>query len=371
MAGLYTKYFGDSRHSGYISGSTAAAGELAWIRPIDEVGGQAEARLVLSSGEIVIIDGMNEIFAFSPDGRRLWRRRKYYGTQVALQDGMLYYTTAGKKDRMEAVDLNNSLRLENFLIPDVGSRSYIVLFEPTEKGLIAQVQYASQPDMGTASFVVFHSPIRGFDYDWCRGFQRSQSPLVPLVSFEHRRLVTTIPWEAIVLDIDAAVPMPEPAARFPLPFKKGTAWVSCGADGSLYWVGHNDQGLHLMVTDFGGNQIWSWSSADSSAVPPLWPIAPPILSTERAHILTREYLLALSKGTILWRFASAQSALRACTALADGTLLLTSGGTLYHLNEAGEILFDIKLDEPPVSAPVIDKNGRIYLAGPETLYAID
>lgn len=371
MADVYTRYYADSRHCGCIDGTVTAAGDIDWLRPIDEPEvRRAKARLVLSSGDMLIVDGFGEFFAFSPEGERLWRRRKWPVTQIALQDDKVFYTSPTRKTRMEAVTLTNEMSLKDYRMPDVGEDAHLVLFEPLPIGLIAQVQYAPQPDNDTSEVVVYQTTGKKPGYDWTRNYPHKTSPLLPLTCHRQRRLVTSIPGEALVFDLDSEATLPDPVARFPFPLAEATAWVSCGDDGNLYWSGCDGDATHLVVTDMAGEPVRHFRSAGTPGVPPLKPTAPPIVAGERVYMLTPGHLLAVEGEELVWHFVPLRGLLRGCTALADGSVLVTTSDTVYYLNAEGEIVFDVVVDELIATPPVIDSSGRVYVASAETLYAI-
>ncbi|UCD17305.1 MAG: PQQ-like beta-propeller repeat protein, partial [Candidatus Zixiibacteriota bacterium] len=285
-------------------------------------------------------------------------------------NNLVYLFSRDYINYLEAVNPENELKIEGAPIPDVGEDAHLVMLEPTDDGLIAQVQYTDQPDFVTSEVLVYmithDSPI----YAWCKGFPERESPLVPFVCTRLRRLVTSLPGEALVFDLDSREDTPEPVFRYPFPLGDGTVWISCGTDGNIYWAGYNSNSTLLAATDFSGEQVWRWESAGVVSLPRRNPIAPAIISPDGVFLLTPKSLLAIKDGRLKWVFESVRGEFRECTALADGTVLLTTWDTLYRLNDRGEILFSEIMDEPLATPPVVDDKGRAYVASAETLYAI-
>ena len=373
MADVYTRYYANPRHNGYVEASSNAVGNVAWRRRIHTgENGQAEARLILSSGNVVVVDGMRELFAFNASGDRLWHRPKRPGMQVALHDGLVYLFAHEYGNYLEAVSLAGEVKKEGVPIPDVGEAAYLVIMEPTEDGLVAQVQYTDQPDFVTSEVLVYRlsSAETAGLYAWSKGFPQRYSPLVPFACTQLRRLVTSLPGEALVFDLDAKDEEPEPMARFPFPLGDKTVWISCDGDGHIHWLGYDPNAVHLAVTDFNGETVHQWNSEGITTLHRRNPIAPAVITPERTYLVTPRNLLAISDNKLAWNFESPRGEFRACTALADGTVLATTWDTLYRLNDRGEIMFDEILDEPLVTPPVVDEKGMIYVAGAETLYAL-
>ncbi len=373
MGDLYTHYYANSRHSGYVEAPSSAFGNSAWSRRIDDNDPpNFRARLLLTCGETVIVEGYGAIAAFDGKGQRLWKRSKWPGTQVVLINDRVYYTSEKQVNRFESIDLKNDIRQQDRHIPGVGSQDYLVLFEPSKEGLVAQVQFTNESDEVTCEMMVYQDTEKNLGFDWSMGFPGIVSPLIPLVCTDTRRLVTSIPGETLVFDLDAERNNPGPRERFPFPLGDHTCWVSCGPDGVLYWTGSDSEGLKIVATAANGKIEWRWCSGDefNLTLARSNPVAPPIVTPERVYILTPRNIIALQKDIMLWNFESVRGEFYACTALSDDTILVTTRDTIYRLNGLGEIMFDLVFDEPIVTPPVIDSAGRVYVAGRETLHAI-
>lgn len=371
MPSLYSYPFANSCLTGFIEAHSPATGQLDWSKDIAvQVEVQAETDMLLSSGNIVIINGIQEIFAFDKHGNPLWQRPKWYGTPISLKDDWIYYTSAGRKTRMEAIDLNNKVQLEDLWIPDVGEEAFILFFEPMSNGLIAQVQYiGGGPGRGETEFIVYKIQKDSMVYDWSSD-KTGYSPLFPLVSIKHGRLVTTTLSESLVFDINSKDEEPDPIAKFPLPLGEGTMWVSCGTDGLLYWTGLENGRTVLVVSDLKGEMKWRWDSERRPRLKQDEPVAPPIITLDRAYLLSRNNLYAVKEGKLLWSFEAKEDKFTAGTALADNSVLVTAGKKLYRVGADGKGLFELSVEETIVTSPVIDEDGHIYVASSETLYAI-
>jgi len=259
---LYSQLFANGCHNNYINSQSQAIGELAWSKPIyAKDKDKAEARLLITGDNYVIVDGMKQIFAFNKEGEYLWNRPKWFGSLVVLRDDLVYYTSASRKTRMEAVDLNNNIQLEDFWIPNVSENSYLVLFEPIKDGLIAQVQFTGGPSQLGKGFIVYKIRKGGLGFEWSRSYDDEESPLLPLVCIDKNILVTTTQNEVLVFGLDRQEKEPEPVARFPLPIGNDTSWVSCGMDSSLFWAGFEKSTAVLAVTDFKGSAKWRWQTS--------------------------------------------------------------------------------------------------------------
>lgn len=369
MSDIYTRYFANSRHDGRVNQTVKAGGDIAWRRIItgDEKI-SAKSRLLLSSDGQIIVDGLQKIFAYSTEGVKLWECDKYYGCQIALQDGLINYRSAEDLNLIHAVSVADGKKSHDLYISGIIENCDLVIYEPLEKGLIAQIQYASSHDKPSDKMLVylFSGTVPGFD--WSFTSKGNKGPLVPLVDSENRRFVTSIPGEVVTFNFDSESPTPEPASRFAFPLAEFTAWMSCGRDGKLYFSGCGGQGLEIAVTDINGETS---EHIKDIGIPPSQPIAPPIISDDHIFILTSSMLIAINNGGVDWTFKPLRGNLQFATALSDGTVLTVAEDMVYHLNQAGEYFFETVVDEPIVTPPVVDGSGRVYVAGRDTLYAIE
>ncbi|HVP07505.1 MAG TPA: PQQ-binding-like beta-propeller repeat protein [Candidatus Acidoferrum sp.] len=368
MAATYTRYLADSRRSGFIRQRSNATGELVWKKPAAaEEEPSAEIRALLCPGNQVIVDGMNEIYAFDRSGIRQWKRSKFYGSPVAIQDDRIHFLNAGGKHCFDSVDLTNRVQYQRMPVPGMMARAHVTLFEPYKEGLVAQVQDQGVIEDSPPNFLVYNAPFQGLGFRWCTLFDAATSPIQPLVSWEHRRVITSPGSEVVVYDLDGTRREPEPLARFPFPLADPFPRVSCGDDGLLYWCGSGDKGLELVVTDMDGKEIWRWSSQGKAVAAVTWPI----VGNGMLYILTASTLFAFKDGKLLWRYYPDKASFCHATALGDGSVLITDGPILHRTREDGSSAFVLDFEDMLVAPPIIDELGRIYVAGKETLYALD
>jgi hypothetical protein len=368
VAATYTRYLADSRRSGFIRQKSDAAGVLLWKKTValqDEP--PAQIRALLCTGPSVIVDGMNYIYSFDRDGTRLWKRFKYYGSPVVIRDDRIHFLSAGDKGYFEAVDVANRVRYQRMPVPGMMSRAYVTMFEPYRDGLVAQVQDQGVVEDSPPSFLVYNAPFQGLGFKWCALFADTTSPIQPLVSWEHRRVITSPGTGAVVYDLDDTKREPSPLAQFPFPVSDPLPKVSCGDDGLLYWSGCDAKGLEMVVTDMSGRESWRWSSEGGASPAVTWPV----VGNGRVLLLTSTALISLKEGAVEWRYEPPAARFVHATALGDGTTLATDGPILHRIGADGNSLFVLDFEEPLTGPPIIDELGRIYVAGTETLYALD
>ncbi|MEE9443239.1 MAG: PQQ-binding-like beta-propeller repeat protein [candidate division Zixibacteria bacterium] len=368
MSDIYSRYFANSRHDGWVNQNVTSGGDIAWRRIItgDEKV-SAESRLLLSSDNQIVVDGMRKIFVYSSEGLQLWKRDKYYGCQVALQNDLINYRSADSVNLIHAVSVVDGKKAHDIFLSGITKNSDLVFFEPLEKGLVAQLQYTSSHDKPSDEMLIYLLTGTMPGFDWSCIFKGNRSPLIPLADIENRRFVTSIQGELVVFDLDSQNRTPEPVSQFPFPLEQHTAWMSCGKGGKLYFAGCGPKGLEVAIAEFNGELT---AHSENLDIPPVKPIAPPILSDEHVFILTSSMLIAIKDGAVDWTFKPLRGNLLFGTALSDGSILVASTDMVYHLNEAGEYYFETVIDEPIVTPPVVDGNGQVFVASRDTLYAI-
>jgi hypothetical protein len=249
-------------------------------------------------------------------------------------------------------------------------RSILVLFEPDAETLLAQVQFVGNPHGAPPHFLVYRARLGDLWFDWCRDVEAPSSPIIPLVCLERRRLVTSNAGQILVMDLDASVRTPEPAAQFPFPLEEATHWVSCSQDGVLHWCGQADAGLNACATDLTGALLFVVPDSETGKIAGR-PCAPPLIGKDRHWILSTASLVCFREGRVVWQLEAKETIFGLATALADNSVLLAAANRLIRVDESGQTMFDIVFEEELNTPPIVDSTGRIYVASKEMLYAFD
>lgn len=371
MSAIYSRFFANSRRSGSVLVASAAVGKFVWSRRISRAADKpAEARLLLSAVDRIIVDGMNELYLFDRNGNQIYALPRWYGCQVALDDDRLAFTTVARKDRMQIVDLQGRTVVDDLRIPGLIDQSSLVLFEPGESEFYAQIQFAGDIHGAPPFFMVFKAPLNDPWFDWVIDVPAPSSPIVPLVNYEARYLATANAGEILVLDLNSRQRETQPIARFPFPLETATHWMSSAADGALYFTGRGEHGIGICSTDAGGGLSFVVGD-DVAARLPGRPVSPPLLAPDRYWVLTSGALACLQRDKLLWLHEARETTFGMATALADHSVLVVAVNRLIRVSSAGEIMFDVVFEEELNTPPVVDQTGRVYVASKEMLYAFD
>ncbi|MHC4862514.1 MAG: outer membrane protein assembly factor BamB family protein [Planctomycetota bacterium] len=108
-----------------------------------------------------------------------------------------------------------------------------------------------------------------------------------------------------------------------------------------------------------GEEQWRWVDREKTDrwVTDQPPIRP---DSQRVYALTN--VLAIEQGNLLWEYEVKDEILRQGSSLADGSILVTAGKTIVHLDRDGKQLLSVSLENEILTPPVVDTEGNIYVA---------
>ena len=183
---MYTHFYANSRLDSYIDAVPSYKGRLKLqIKTTSDDTEETSNRLILTDGNNFYVDALTEIICIRQDGRVLWKRPKWYGSKILLNNGNIFFQSPERKDDMEAVDASNKLLIQNFPIPGVIDESFLVLFEPDKKGIYAQVQYAELPEVSVPEYIIYRTDAGGLGYTWFQRYPNQICPAIPLINLNN------------------------------------------------------------------------------------------------------------------------------------------------------------------------------------------
>ena len=368
---IYTQIFANSCNNSSVDKSAKATGTIIWVKKLStDPENSGTVGYLLTAKQKVFAVTQKKILAFDNSGNNLWERDHWPLSPVSLRFDKIYFTSSEKKSQMQAVDFDNKILIENFWMPEVVERSFLVLFEPVEKGLIAQVQYQPDPDTGPMGFVIYRIHDGALGTEWEKNFDTQKSKVIPIINLDKNILVTNNTIDAYVFDINSKGDNVKPLFEFPLPLGDRTMWLSSSKSGDLYWVGEDNKETLLKVTDTKGELLWEWKSGQADFSNFATPILPTIAAPEIQYLITLKKLFAFKSGKKIWEIESDNVNFSNATALNDNTILVIMGSTLIQFNSEGKEIFKLDFGENIVTAPVIDENGQIYVASNENIFAV-
>lgn len=368
---IYAQIFANNCSNCCVEKSGEFEGKILWTRIIfDPVDESDKAGHILTADSKIFVISQKKIIAFDNEGTSLWNRARWPMTPVVLRNEKIYFTSEEKKSSMQAVNFNNELLLDGFWMPEVIKESYLVLFEPFENGLIAQVQYMPDPNDAQSGFVVYKVQNGSLGMDWEKSFYDQKSKVIPIINLPSGVLVTSNQTSVFVFDINNSKNQTEPVYEYPLPLGEHTIWLSSGKDGHLYWLGKLEDRTIMIETEISGKKIVEWNSGNAVFEDYALPILPVIVAPEIQYILTKSKLFAIKDGNVLWEINSEENDFSNATALNDNSILVVKNNLLLHYTSEGNKKFELKFDEPIISAPALDESGQIYVITNNKIHAI-
>lgn len=358
-----------------VAAASAARGEISWSRPIEPAGPGGGVELLVWSGHVLTDTGA-AVALWDARGERLWSRRKHDRSPVAAAGGALHL--ANRDLYLESVDLRNELVLKRAYIPGLTSDDLrLTLLWPRKADFVATVAFAGQEEVPggkteppPAARVSVRRTVYGERVGAWTGDYGGLQTLPTLFVPGRNRVVLGVDATVVSVDIETGE-----ECRFPIPLGRVADW-SADDDGNLVLAGYDGDRRIVLSTDQAGKPLWRWEDGPAGEAPAAdrWAAGqPPVRAARgRVFVLTGTRVLALDAGASAWTYdpaeetaeveAPAGGALRRATSLSDGSVLVTGGRTLRHIDSAGKLRFRVEADGDLVSSPVADADGRIYVA---------
>lgn len=371
MNDIYTHYFANSRHDGFINLAADCKGEVSWEFIVDNKPERhSETRIILVSDDKIFVDSMSEIVCLDISGKLLWKRDKWYGTQIVINNGSLFFTSAARKDRMHAVDFNNNLVLEDFVIWEIIDRSFLVLFEPSIDQLIAQVQYTGLQEVASDKIVIYKIGKKSLGYDWSKIYLDNTSLLIPLVNHNQKYLLTSNNTDILIFKLDEKNKTPEPNYSFPIPDKTENIFASSAEDGKFYLAYSFENKIILKCYDHQAIEFFTIEHQEEfynfNKV-----VAPPILTKDLIYIVTEKRILCIRNESILWTYDWNGKPISHATGLADNSILLSQTDLILQLDSEGKKVFSKSFSDTLITPPVVDKTGKVLVASKSKIYCLE
>jgi hypothetical protein len=369
MAQIYYKEFADSRRSSSIDLGSSAKGELAWEKPLYDSTEEPFVPKVLLSGPGYLFAYSDSLLrAYSADGVRLWTEKTRFDSPIAVHEDKVYFRRA--KDQINllaARALDGAAIAGEIYLLNTLDHAYPILIEPVDDAFYALCRYQIGPQDGPPYMIAYKKEYSTKEYIWAAGMDDSPS-MPPLLIPELDRLVVFGIRSTTVFNTMAKEDK-EQVAHFDYPLEKLFA-SSADAQGNLYLTGLDKGSLVLLSLGLDGKENWRWTGTYR---PQLMNVAfPPVIGKDGLICLvTGASLKGIKAGQVVFDFVADKEAVNYCTSLADGTLLVAAGKSLYRLDADGKQQFRVVLAETIVAPPVIGSDGSIYAVTTKSLVHID
>jgi hypothetical protein len=367
---MYTQYYSNSKHNSFIDAVPTVNGELAWKLELpSQMGKETANRLILSDGDQYYVDALTEIICVDNNGKELWRKQKWYGSPIVYNEGLIYYQSSERKDDLEAVDTNNKLVISKYPIQGVIEESYLVLFQPNKKELIAQVQYADLPEVSIPEFTLFKSDENSLGFTWHKRFNNEINSAIPFVNFEHKFILTFTQSEGHIFHLSGKKDSVEPDYSFELPKDKDALFASSSNKGEIFltWSKGNKISL-LCLNNLAEENFKIEFENEFVGSEPI--VHPPIITSDGyIFVLTGNKIFCVNQEKVIWQKAINHA--EYATAFADNSVVIAAGNKLIYLDAQGEEKFVHEIEEK-ISAPIIlNQNGGFIFSTNNIVYSLD
>lgn len=388
---LYPLRHADSGHGSTVNGTTSAQGQIGWSVELGKVA------TPFWPGQLLVWQGRPLVYTYDTitladgEGRLLWTLDKLGGGEVGLApNNLVHYRNPSRS--LDAVDMQKNRVLKSAPFPGRLTAEMTVLgFWPDDTDYVA-VLYDPPPMENRSGPPSRTGAAKQLDDSLTivrNNYTTPYGDLLHRVAGKSRLPPLLVPGTKIVayvqdaylmrLDTQSGTELP----RIKLPLYEVQEW---SVDASQrYAITAYEQGRKALIVVSGqGEILWRWEDRqDTDAWAKLQP--PVRAKTGRVVVLTEGRVLSFDQGRLLWSFdlrseglqhgariedggfevkdgrLLAKGAARHATGLADGSLLVSSGKTLFHLTPEGKKHFSITLDQDILSSPVIDHQGSIYV----------
>jgi outer membrane protein assembly factor BamB len=321
----------------------------------------------LVSSSVLVVYSDTQILAFENKGKKLWDQNIVYGSPVSISEGKVYFREASSKaKKLSAVLLDGTEVTDKMIILNSHEDAYPIYLEPLPDGLIAMCTYRVGVEDGTPKTVFYKKTYSSLNYSWVSSFTGDMR-LSPLHIRDSNRFIVTTENEIWVYNSSPS-DIEEELFRYPHPLPQ-LLQASASENDILYIMGIEENQLILAAISIEGEEIWRFAGfLDTGFIKQL---IPPILGPDGfIHITIGNALSTIRDGKLARRFTSQTGNISYGTALADDSILLVTESTLLQIDSSGEVILEVIFEEPLVTPPVVDKDGKIYVASSHMIYKI-
>ncbi|MEW6051210.1 MAG: hypothetical protein AB1644_09155 [Candidatus Zixiibacteriota bacterium] len=356
----YATYWGGFRRASSLSHAAARTGELAWKQPLPAAAA-GQVRHLFMWDQSLVVDAPSELLTYSLDGKMVLQKSKAYGSSPVGRDAILYYQDLN--NRLTAINQRGETSLTNAYIPESMSNEFpVTLLVPRTDDFVAVVQYLGGPH-GPAPQVYAEGVKYGDRVSiWEHEFDGTQA-LTPLFIPEIGQLVV---FPADIVRIDALTG--KLISRVPVPVENPVT-ASADAAGRLYVTGSVKGQPMMIALDLEGKELWRWGLPLSFA---RWNDTQPTIVGDDATVLavTSNSIFIRKNESFTLLFESKDAPARFAARLADSSLLVCAGASLYHIAASGEIVYQFDTQDIITAAPVVASNGTVFIATRTELLSI-
>ncbi|PKK84997.1 MAG: hypothetical protein CVT49_00200 [candidate division Zixibacteria bacterium HGW-Zixibacteria-1] len=354
-------YFGNPRRSSFIPVVSNTGGVIEWQTPLDLPGGVIPHAALIWNDNIVL-ETMDGIQVYSRQGKFVFKQKKNYGAPLGVAGEFLF--TQDPKFWLTAFNIKGEITLEEADFPNANNKDYNVsMLIAGKSDFIAVIQFNGGPENLKPEIFVELANYGDILPKWQNRFDGIQSA-APLYMADIGLVVV---FTNEIIFIDAGTGGEKSRLVLPLPLiYSGSADI----DGTLYLIGNDDGQAILVALAPDGTEKWRFKI--DGGIAEVLSKQPPVVGLDGLiHVPAGRTLKTVKDGRLIREFTIEERTIDHCTALADGSVLITAKNTLYRADASGKKIYGLLFDHDIVTPPVVDAQGHVYIATAFELLRID
>ncbi len=355
----YFTRFADFRQSSFCPVVATAQGHVAWARPLKL---KSRPMFLMPWGDNVLVETASGIALYSDKGNLIWQREKANGLPVSINESYAYYITV--KYQLNTITMEGKEKTLNDYIPEVPDNQFPVsLLVPQPRGFTAVVQALGGVHEPPPQVFVLGTEYGSGLSTWELEYDGIQK-MTPLF-IKEKDLLAVFKQEAIMIGANSGAEV----KRIPIPMDNPLV-ASADPGGDIYVLGTNEDEPELSVLEPGG-KVQSRLRLPGLSLHRLQTGRfPPIVGMSFVYVVA-SHIIAVREGKIVWTFDRAGVDFTYATALGNGFLIASGGGTVVLIDSAGQPVFEVALGKPVSAPPIATPEGKIVVATEDSLIKIE
>jgi len=361
----YPVRFANFQRNSIAAAVIKASGRVAWAKPYSDTEDDLEAFPVgLNVGKDHIgVVSTDNILLFGPGGD--YQRFIQIGDNSPVIFGKRGIAYADPAFMLEYREYGGKVVLESKDLPAAQEFGMIALLRPTWDDFIAAVQFTGGPERLPKTYDVYHMQVESSTRTWSIDGEGEIGPV--LLSMDDDRVVMFRGGEATVLSASSGTEV----VAFATGFRHiVSASINTRDEIATIGVRETDEETLVMLEIFSleGESQWAMQLSNPTMSQP-----PPCGSDGRVFVVDEYVLKCIKDSEVMWEEQLPIAEYNWMTVDQEDKIAVVAGKQLMLFGADGTELFSIEITEENDDfeiAPAVDANGRILVAGQNSLYCI-
>lgn len=329
MENLYSVIFADPGRTSFINAKSNSGGKVGWEIPLnDKASPPFSPRAILVSERQLFVYSDTLLSSFNTDGKLLWSRVIRSESPVGVAGGNVYFRKKDKIDLLQGVTLAGQDIPGTFWLLESDMSCRPVYIQPLDGDFLAVSLCVGPPEGQPPVSIPYRKKYEAESFLWSDHINGTP-PLAPLYNASLERFILFAQEEIIVYNAAKTDWQAEVFSRFKYPFEK---IIQAGADkaGVIYMIGRHEEKINLVAVSSQGEELWRWIGGPPESYPSG---QPPVIGVDGlVHIPSGRILISIKDGNVVREFPIENKSINYCTALADGSILITAEDELFRVD---------------------------------------